>query len=195
MFKKKKKTFFCKTKNGGFIASEQKNYEFWSTRVYEAKTDAAIAKAKIMRSRMMMNYPSKIEFIRKLSKTISDKCIIFCNTQEQTEQVCSFSYHSGNKESEENLIYFKTGEIDKLACCMSLNEGINIPDLKSSIVMHSYSNDKNFLQRLGRMMRLNPNDVSTIHLLMYQGTIDEIWVKNALSSLDKDKITYILQKP
>ena len=41
------------------------------------------------------------------------------------------------------------------------------------------------------MMRLNPNDKATIHVLCYANTIDEQWVKTALEDYDQTKITYL----
>ena len=43
----------------------------------------------------------------------------------------------------------------------------------------------------GRLLRLNPNDKSTIHILCYRNTIDEDWVKSALADYDQTKINYI----
>jgi hypothetical protein len=40
------------------------------------------------------------------------------------------------------------------------------------------------------MLRLNPNDKSTIHILCYMGTVDEKWVKEALNGFDDSKIIW-----
>ena len=73
---------------------------------------------------------------------------------------------------------------------MALNEGVNIPDLKECIILHAYANERKASQRIGRMLRLNPNDVATIHILMFSNSIDETWVKRALENLDPTKIFY-----
>jgi superfamily II DNA or RNA helicase len=73
---------------------------------------------------------------------------------------------------------------------LQLNEGINIPNLKEGIILHSYSNERKSNQRIGRLLRLNPDDKSIIHILCYSNTIDETWVKEALSDLDQNKITW-----
>jgi superfamily II DNA or RNA helicase len=57
--------------------------------------------------------------------------------------------------------------------------------------MHAYGNERKSAQRIGRLLRLNPDDVSTTHVLCYKDTIDEEWVRSALEGLDPEKITYL----
>ena len=57
--------------------------------------------------------------------------------------------------------------------------------------MHAYGNERKASQRIGRLLRLNPNDKSTIHVLCYINTIDEDWVIKALEDYDQTKITWI----
>jgi len=73
---------------------------------------------------------------------------------------------------------------------MQLNEGVNVPNLRSGIILHSYGNERKSNQRIGRLLRLNPDETATIHILCYAGTVDEKWVTEALKDLDKDKIMY-----
>ena len=83
---------------------------------------------------------------------------------------------------------FKSGKINKLASVQQIAEGANIPNLKVGIIMHSYANEKKLRQKIGRFLRLNPNETSVIHLLCYNNTIDLDWCKKALQDLDKQKI-------
>jgi superfamily II DNA or RNA helicase len=138
----------------------------------------------------MMEYPSKEKYTKKLMESVNSKCIVFANTQEQADRLCRFSYHSGNKNSEENLISFKEGKITKLSCVLQLNEGINIPELRQGIIMHAYGNERKASQRIGRLLRLNPQDKAIVHILCYMGTVDEKWVKDALEGFDQSKILW-----
>jgi superfamily II DNA or RNA helicase len=85
---------------------------------------------------------------------------------------------------------FKKGEIDKLSAVLQLNEGINIPGLKHGIILHAYGNERKASQRIGRMLRLNPDECAIIHILYYRNTVDEIWVRKALEDFDSDKIIW-----
>jgi superfamily II DNA or RNA helicase len=145
---------------------------------------------RVMRMKAMMEYPSKEKYTKILMESINTKCIVFANTQDQADRLCRFSYHSGNSNSEENLLAFKDGKIDKLSCVLQLNEGINIPNLRQGIIMHAYGNERKASQRIGRLLRLNPEEKAIVHILCYKDTVDEKWVKDALEGFDQTKIMW-----
>jgi superfamily II DNA or RNA helicase len=178
------------TKAGGFMTTEQANYAYWTNRVACAGGGKSLQMARIMRMKALMEYPSKEIYADKLGKSIRSKCIIFANTQEQAERLCTHSYHSNNQQSENNLIKFKEGKINKLSCVLQLNEGVNIPDLKQGIILHAYGNERKSAQRIGRLLRLNPDDTAVVHILCYIGTIDEKWVTEALEGYDQSKVVW-----
>lgn len=185
------KTHKVKTKNGGFfMTSEQANYDYWSERILTASSPVQQKIFRIMRMQAMMQFSSKERYAKQLLDMMHDKCLVFCNNTEQADRICSHSYHSKNNDSDFNLELFKSGQITALASVQQLNEGVNIPNLKSGIIMHAYSNERKSSQRLGRLLRLSPDDKATIHVLMYEDTIDEEWVSEALRDLDSEKIVY-----
>ena len=146
-----------------------------------------------MRMRALMEYPSKERYTKKLMASIAgrdNKVIVFANTQEQADKLSPYSYHSNNSRSEENLELFKNGSINTLSTVHQLSEGVNIPNLKQGIIMHAYGNERKSAQRIGRLLRLNPDDTAVVHILCYKNTMDEYWVKEALENFDKNKITY-----
>lgn len=177
-------------KEKSFMTSEYENYKYWCTRIYNARNPKDDQFTRIARMKAIMDYRSKEMYAQKLLKDIQGKCIIFCNTHEQAERMCEHVYHSGNADSEENLEMFKDGTITRLSCVLQLNEGINIPDLGNAIILHAYGNERKTAQRLGRVLRLNPDQLATVHILMYRETVDESWVKKSLQDFDPDKITY-----
>lgn len=186
-----KLNYWKETRNGGgFKTSERQQYDFWSRKVADAPPGKPKAIASVQRMKSMMEFPTKEQYAKVLSKQIRDKCIIFANTQAQADRLCSDSYHSGNSASEDNLDKFKNGKISKLSCVLQLNEGVTVPNLKSGIILHAYGNETKSAQRIGRLLRLNPNDKATCHILMYEDTVDEKWVRDALKSFDPAKIKF-----
>jgi len=171
-----------------FKTSEYLNYSYWTRRLDVATSGVHII--RIMRMKALMEYPSKEKYARILFNSIEGKCILFANTQAQADKLCNHSYHSGNTNSEENLLMFKNGEINKLSAVLQLNEGVNIPNLKQGIIMHAYGNERKSSQRIGRLLRLNPDDKAIVHILCYVGTVDEKWVKEALEDFDQSKIIW-----
>jgi len=72
-----------------------------------------------------------------------------------------------------------------------LSEGISIANLRVGIIWHVFGNERKAAQRIGRLLRLNPDQTATVHLLAYQETVDEQWVTQALESFDPGKISYV----
>lgn len=185
------KNVMMKTKDGRtWFSSEREIYNYWTNKIDEAVTGKMIQMARIMRMKAMQDFKSKEDYTRILMGQIVEKLIIFANTQEQADRICKHSFHSGNPMSDTNLIGFKGGSIMKLSCVHQLSEGVNIPNLKEEIIMHAYSNERKSAQRIGRGLRLDPDDKARIHVLCYRNSIDETWVKNALSGFDQSKITW-----
>ena len=187
----KLQTLTKKSKTGGrWYTSEYKDYVYCTDRVTDALTPKQKQFSAIMRMRGLMEYKTKEEYLKGLVKIIPQKAIIFANTKEQARRVCDWTYFSGNPDSETNLELFSDGRIHKLACILQLSEGVTIPGLKVGLIMHAYGNERKTAQRIGRLLRLNPNDVATCHILCYKNTVDSTWVQNALKEFDQTKIKY-----
>jgi superfamily II DNA or RNA helicase len=181
-----------KMKSNGmeFYTSERKSYDYWTKRIGQAISKKQEQIASVMRMRVLMDFKTKESYVKKLLADIEDKCIIFCNTQDQADRISKYSYHSNNLDSEDNLERFKDGKISELSCVLQLNEGINIPNLRAGIIMHAYGNERKSSQRIGRLLRLNPTETAYIHILCYKDSVDERWVTEALKDLDPKKIKY-----
>ena len=184
----KAKNYQVNMKSKSFVTSEYDNYRYWGNRLELGAGPPQML--RVMRMKAMMEYPSKEKYTKILMENIHTKCIVFANTQDQADKLCKYSYHSKNPKSEDNLTMFKEGTIDKLSTVMQLNEGVNIPNLKQGIIMHSYGNERKAAQRIGRLLRLNPNDKSVVHILCYIDTVDEKWVKEALEGFDQSKVLW-----
>jgi superfamily II DNA or RNA helicase len=170
--------------------SELESYSYWCGRIDKATSQHEMMMLRIQRMKAMMTYPSKEAYAKKLFESIEDKCILFANTQDQADKLCRHSYHSENPDSEDNLLKFKAGIISKLSAVLQLNEGVNIPELRQGIILHAYGNERKSSQRIGRLLRLNPDETATVHILCYEDTVDENWTKSALSVFDQSKIFY-----
>lgn len=176
-----------------FMTSEEKSYNYWTERLNSAMTPKQKQFSSILRMKEMKAFKSKELYAKKLITYLEskgEKLIIFANTQEQADRLSTHSYHSKNSDSEENLELFKYDKIMKLSCVAQLSEGVNIPNLKQAIILHSHGNERTSSQKIGRMLRLNPKEKSTIHILCYEDTIDVKWVNSALEGLDSSKIIW-----
>ena len=180
-----------------FITSERENYFYWSKRLANAGQDQLpietlpIETLRILRMQALMNYPGKGHYMRYLADQQTDKVLLFTCNQQQAEEQAAHTYHSKNKHSQANLDKFNAGEIQRLACVAQLSEGISIPNLRVGIIWHAFGNERKAAQRIGRLLRLNPDQMATVHQLMYQDTVDEQWVAQGLESFDPAKISYV----
>jgi superfamily II DNA or RNA helicase len=178
-------------KDGGhWYTSEFSDYQWLCEKIEEAGNFKQKQLSAVMRMKGLMNYPTKEKYTKTLLKNISAKCIVFANTTDQADQMCPHSYHSKNPLSEQNLQLFTDGRINQLSCVLQLSEGATIPNLKAGIIMHSYGNEHKASQRIGRLLRLNPTDKATCHILCYKNTMDATWIQDALKDFDQSKITY-----
>lgn len=186
-----KKDYFVKLSNNqGFVSSEADVYNYWCRRIDVEPYDK---KLKLNRMRALQSFASKERYAKKLISCINDKCLIFASSISQAERLCNNVYHSENPDdvNETILRNFKEGKIMTLASVNMLKEGVNIPDLKASIIMHTFSSEYVTAQRIGRLLRLPVNEVANVHILMYENTVDEQWVTNALENFNQDKIIYL----
>ena len=175
-----------------FTTSERESYQYWSTRLANAEQDKLSVEAlRLLRMQALMHYPTKGRYMAHLASQFSEKVLLFTCNQQQAEQQATHTYHSKNRDSQANLAKFNTGEIQRLACVAQLSEGVNIPDLRVGIIWHAFGNERKAAQRIGRLLRLNPDETATVHLLMYQDTVDEQWVTQSLAAFDPAKISYV----
>ncbi len=181
---------YNKDKTKSWYTSEQAIYDYWTNRIDSAFSAKELQITRIMRMKAMMDFKSKDELAKALLCEIEDKVLLFANTQEQADSFGIASYHSNNPKSDENMDKFKKGIITEMSCVLQLSEGVNIPNLKQGIILHSYGNERKAPQRIGRFMRLNPDDQAIVNILCYRNTVDAHWVKSSLENYDPQKIIY-----
>ncbi len=181
-----------KTKTGKvFYTSEIKDYDYWSDRVDTATTDKSKQIATIQRMKCLQKFSLKVDYAKALLQHSTKKTIVFASTQKQADEICKHSVHSKNRQSTLNLDNFKIGAITKLSAVEQLSEGVTIPGLKVGIILHSYGNNRKAAQKIGRMLRLNPDDTANIHILCYENSIDKKWVEDALQHFDESKVKWV----
>lgn len=191
------KNILIKTPKYEFYTSEISSYEHSCKSIDKAIEDFDRKKekfARLMRMQGMKKFKSKEEYAKKLVDSIKEQSIVFANTIDQAERISLYSYNSKNKASEEYLEMFKNNKIKVLSCVEQLSEGVNIPNLKNGIILHTYSGESpKSRQKFGRLMRLPTNQKCNLHLLVYKGTIDEDWADSVLKKFDETKIKRIEQ--
>ena len=186
------------TKAKPFLTTEKAHYEYLTKQFQRAQyfqNRPDVAKfAALARMRFIYNLPSKTRVARKIidSLLVNDKSLIFCGSIKQAEELCDDVFHS--KTDNTALNAFKNDEIRLLGCVNSLDEGHNIPNMDSALIVQLNSKELKSIQRIGRVVRYREGHEATIYILSVVGTVDESWTKKALQGFDPQVIEYIHYK-
>lgn len=87
---------------------------------------------------------------------------------------CSHYHSKMSKEARRtNLERFRLGETRILVSCKALDEGLDVPDANVGIVLSSTSEERQRVQRLGRLLRRHQGKApSSLYYLFIPGTIE-----------------------
>jgi len=90
------------------------------------------------------------------------------------EGVYCGTFHSNNDQSTNmrNLRAWSEGRFNCLLSCRSLEEGLDVPSVRVAIMMSSGSSDRQFIQRMGRVLRPKKGTTSIVYVVYAQGTLE-----------------------
>lgn len=71
-------------------------------------------------------------------------------------RTAQFTSREDSKERKRRLEEFQNGEIQALIAIKCLDEGVNVPAIKTAYILASTTNPKEYIQRRGRVLRLYP---------------------------------------
>jgi RNA polymerase primary sigma factor len=132
---------------------------------------------------------------------IPEKVLVFCGSIAMASKLASrlskvrktFLYHSKMPEEvrRRSLEQFKESSDGILVSINALNRGINVPDCNFGVICSASSSEHDFIQRLGREVRLStdPNKVAILIQPFYAGTQEEKWLRKRIGSLETTDIT------
>ncbi len=123
---------------------------------------AILARNKAMD--VALNSKSKIEELRKiLSENKGLKTIIFTQHNKLVFEISDrflipFITHKSSKaERQDALNGFKEGRYNALVTSKVLDEGVDVPDAELGIIVSGTGSSREFIQRLGRLLRPKPD--------------------------------------
>lgn len=137
----------------------------------------------LKRARLVAGASEKIEKLREMANDFKNEknMLIYCGaTNVQGHDNCSgddirqidyisrmlnfdfgmrtaqFTSREDSKERKRRLEEFQSGEIQALIAIKCLDEGVNVPAIKTAYILASTTNPKEYIQRRGRVLRLYP---------------------------------------
>ena len=127
------------------------------------------------RSELLINSVSSAEIAKKLiqyklKENSKNKIVVFSKRTAQSEKICGKDnmYNGKVSKAKGDALFkaFQLGEERLLGTCDKLNRGVNVPNLNVAILESFYGSDTQAVQRLGRMMRLSPDEIATVIILL-----------------------------
>jgi len=107
-----------------------------------------------------LNSASKIEALRKLlTQNFDDKTLIFTQHNKLVYRISreflipAITHQTSKEERSEILSRFKSGTYSRIVTSRVLDEGIDVPDATLGIILSGTGSSREFIQRLGRLLR------------------------------------------
>jgi superfamily II DNA or RNA helicase len=124
-----------------------------------------------------MNAEAKLAAIEQLlRKHAQDKVIVFSEYVGMVERISrqlllpAITYRTPPAERRAILDAFRSGAITKLVTGRVLNEGVDVPDANVAIVASGSSSMREYVQRLGRVLRPKPGEAQLYELISRRTT-------------------------
>jgi superfamily II DNA or RNA helicase len=125
---------------------------------------------------LAMNATAKTGTIEQLLRRHSgEKVIIFSEYVEMVDRISrtlllpAITYRTPPAERRAILAGFRSGELTKLVTGRVLNEGVDVPDASVAIVASGSASMREYVQRLGRVLRPKP-EAATLYELISRRT-------------------------
>ncbi|MDW0155553.1 MAG: DEAD/DEAH box helicase family protein [Nitrososphaeraceae archaeon] len=138
-----------------------------------------------------LNSRSKMDEIRKiLSENKNIKTIIFTQHNKLVYDISNaflipfITYKSSKEEREDVLGGFKDGRYKAIVTSKVLDEGIDVPDAQLGILVSGTGSSREFVQRLGRLLRpKNDNQQARLIEIVSSGTSETLTSKRRQRSM------------
>lgn len=126
-----------------------------------------------------MNAPAKYDEIERILQWhAADQVLLFSEynivVDEISRRFClpSITYKTPAEERRTILERFRSGQYTKLVTGRVLNEGVDVPDCRVAIIVNGNSTKREYIQRLGRILRPKEGD-ALLYELITGGTTEE----------------------
>lgn len=140
-----------------------------------------------------LNSRSKLDEIRKiLSENKNIKTIIFTQHNKLVYDISNaflipfITYKSSKEEREDVLVGFKDGKYKAIVTSKVLDEGIDVPDAQLGILVSGTGSSREFVQRLGRLLRpKSDNQKARLIEIVSSGTSETLTSKRRQRNLTR----------
>lgn len=129
--------------------SEQGRRAMLAHRQAKEITSCTQGKLQVLQDLLNQHYPESILIFT------NDNATVYRISQEFL--IPAITHQTPVKERHDILQRFKTGEYKTLIASHVLNEGVDVPDAKIAIILSGTGSNREYIQRLGRVLRKGSN--------------------------------------
>ena len=129
------------------------------------------------RRRILCNLTTSVDMAKKIAEVCKDKCLVFSESIEQASRICEYTVSSkmNKNNATEILAKFNMGEIKTLGSVNTLTLGLNLNGASFAVFESFNGSDTNVKQKLGRLSRLNIDEIANAIFLVPVDTQAEKW--------------------
>lgn len=175
------------------VTSQMIAKAYYSTRD-ERETERYFDLLCFKRQKIIQNASNKYAIFSKILDNIGEikHCLIYCSPEQiesvqeilnerqiiqhkftQQEGISHTKQYAGKSERENILEHFAKGTYQSLVAMKCLDEGVDIPQARTSIILASTGNPREYIQRRGRLLRRFPGkELATIYDIIVFPTLD-----------------------
>jgi len=136
--------------------------------------------------KIAFNAEKKFDALKKIVQQLpNDKILVFCQYVDQAKKAYKAIQEvakghavllTGSTKSELRKKYFeqfKEGKKRIIVTTTVLDEGIDVPDAETAIILSGSGTERQMIQRIGRVIRYRPNKVAKVIEIITRNTIEE----------------------
>jgi superfamily II DNA or RNA helicase len=172
---------------------------WWGEYTRRSAYDAEARRAKVAERRLkriVANAQGKLEKLESLLKEHTHQQVLVFTAHNDLAYhisrrylIPAITHQTRAAERKVILESFRSGCYRAIVTSRVLNEGVDVPEAKVAIVLGGTASAREYIQRLGRILRKQENKTALLYEIIVRGTIEE-----GISYRRKQKVEYRVRK-
>ena len=155
----------------------------WVTN-HEGKMDgtALLVKNLVAQGKKIILFTTKIDTMYVIKEAMNNHGVPISIVHSSNSE-----YKMPAKVRSQNFTDFAEGTTNVLVGAFAISEGVDVPEADVAIIMGGTSQEREFIQRSGRVLRVTPDkNTAEIFQVYMEDTMEAGWVKSRLKSIPRD---------
>ncbi len=156
---------------------------WWREYTRQSAYDPEARRAKVAERRLRRLIAEAEGKLRKLETLLkqhaNDRVLIFTGHNDLAYRISrrhlipAITHQTKAQERKAILDAFRSGDYRAIVTSKVLNEGVDLPEAKVAIVLGGSASAREYVQRLGRILRKRKNKTAVLYEVIVRGTIEE----------------------